>query len=40
MARELGTHRYTVRRYIHADRPPTRRSVGTAAPSTSDTISD
>ena len=25
MARELGIHRHTVRRYIDADSPPTRR---------------
>ena len=40
MARELGIHRDTVRRYIDAESPPTRRSSGTAPPSTSDTISD
>ena len=40
MARELGTHRDTVRRYIDADSPPTRRSPGTAPQSSSDTISD
>ena len=39
MARELGIHRDTVRRYIDAESPPTQRSPGTAPPSTSDTIS-
>ena len=40
MARELGIHRDTVRRYIDAESPPTRRSpiASTAAPS--DTIAD
>ena len=39
MARELGLHRDTVRRYIDAESPPTRRSPATLPASTSDTIS-
>ncbi len=38
MARELGLHRDTVRRYIDADSPPARRSPATPPESTSDTI--
>ena len=38
MARELGLHRTTVRRYIDAETPPTRRSPATLPASTSDTI--
>ena len=38
MARELGLHRDTVRRYIDAESPPTRRSPATLPASTSDTI--
>ena len=38
MARELGLHRDTVRRYIDAENPPTRRSPATLPASTSDTI--
>ena len=40
MARELGIHRNTVRKYIDAESPPTRRAptASTAAPS--DTIAD
>ena len=40
MARELGLHRDTVRRYIDAESPPTRRSTATLPESTSDTIPD
>ena len=40
MARELGLHRDTVRRYIDAESPPTRRSPATLPASTSDTIPD
>ena len=40
MARELGIHRDTVRRCIDAESPPTRRTPGTAPPSTYNTISD
>ena len=40
MARELGLHRDTVRRYIDAETPPTRRSPATLPASTSDTIPD
>ena len=38
MARELGLHRDTVRRYIDTESPPTRRSPTTLPASTSDTI--
>ena len=40
MARELGIHRNTVRKYIYAESPPARRApvASTAAPS--DTIAD
>ena len=38
MARELGLHRATVRRYIDVESPPTRRSPATLPASTSDTI--
>ena len=38
MARELGLHRDTVRRYIDAENPPTRRSPATPPASTSDMI--
>ena len=38
MAPELGLHRATVRRYIDAESPPTRRSPATLPTSTSDTI--
>ena len=38
MARELGLHRDTVRRYSDAETPPTRRSPATLPASTSDTI--
>ena len=38
MARELGLHRDTVRRYIDVETPPTRRSQATLPASTSDTI--
>ena len=40
MARELGIHRDTVRRYIDADTPPTRRPPETPPAPTSDTIAD
>jgi ActR/RegA family two-component response regulator len=40
MARELGLHRDTVRRYIDAESPPTRRSPANLPASTSDTISE
>ena len=40
MARELGLHRDTVRRYIDAETPPMRRSPATLPASTSDTIPD
>ena len=40
MARELGIHRDTVRRYIDADSPPTRRSPADAPAPIPDTISD
>ena len=36
MARELGIHRHTVRRYIDAERPPTRRQPRPA----SDTLAE
>ena len=38
MARELGLHRDTVRRYIDVETPPTRRSPATLPASISDTI--
>ena len=38
MARELGLHRDTVRRYIDVESPPTRRPPATLPASTSDTI--
>ena len=38
MARELGLHRDTVRRYIDVETPPMRRSSATLPASTSDTI--
>ena len=38
MARELGLHRDTVRLYIDAEIPPTRRSSATPPASTSDMI--
>ena len=40
MARELGLHRDTVRRYIDVESPPTRRVPATLPASTSDTILD
>ena len=40
MARELGIHRDTVRRYIDAGSPPTRRTPATPAAPASDTIAD
>ena len=40
MARELGIHRDTVRRYVDADSPPPRRSPVASATSPSDTIAD
>ena len=40
MARELGLHRDTVRRYIDTKTPPTRWSPATLPASTSDTIPD
>ena len=40
MARELGIHRDTVRRYIDAESPPTRRSPVASTMSPSDTIAD
>ena len=40
MARELGIHRETVRRYIDAGSPPTRRSPATSAETPSDIITD
>ena len=40
MARELGLHRDTVRRYIDVESPPTRWSPATLPASTSDTIPD
>ena len=40
MARELGIHRYTVRRYIDAESPPTRRTPVGSTASPSDTIAD
>ena len=38
MAREVGLHRDTVRRYIDVESPPTRGSPATLPASTSDTI--
>ena len=38
MARELGLHRDTVRRYIDVESPPTRRSRATPATLPSDTL--
>ena len=38
MARELGIHRNTVRKYIDAESPPTRRSPVASTESPSDTI--
>ena len=40
MARELGIHRDTVRRYIDADSPPTRRPPATPIAPVSDIIAD
>ena len=40
MARELGIHRDTVRRYIDADSPPTRRPPATPPAPASDIIAD
>ena len=40
MARELGIHRETVRRYIDAESPPTRRTPPTPPAPASDTIAD
>ena len=40
MARELGVHRDTVRRYIDAETPPTRRTPATPPAPASDTIAD
>ena len=40
MARELGIHRDTVRRYIDAETPPTRRTPAIPPPPASDTIAD
>ena len=40
MARELGIHRDTVRRYIDAESPPTRRTPVASKASPSDTIAD
>ena len=40
MARELGIHRDTVRRYIDAETPPTRRPPETPPAPTSDPIAD
>ena len=40
MARELGIHRDTVRRYIDAESPPTRRSPIASTAASSDTIAD
>ena len=40
MARELGIHRDTVRRYVDAESPPTRRSPVASTMSPSDTIAD
>ena len=40
MARELGIHRDTVRRYVDAESPPTRRPPVASTMSPSDTIAD
>ena len=40
MARELGIHRDTVRRYVDAEGPPTRRSPVASTASPSGTIPD
>ena len=40
MARELGIHRDTVRRYIDAESPPTRGTPATPPAPASDTIAD
>ena len=40
MASELGIHRETVRRYIDAESPPTRRTLATSPAPASDTIAD
>ena len=40
MARELGIHRDTVRRYIDAESPPTQRSPATPETLLSGTISE
>ena len=40
IARELGIHRDTVRRYIDAENPPTRRTPATPPAPASDTIAD
>ena len=40
MARELGIHRDTVRRYIDAETPPTRQTPATPLAPASDTIAD
>ena len=40
MARELGIHWDTVRRYIGAESPPTRRSSATPTETPSDTIAN
>ena len=40
MARELGIHRETVRRYIDAESPPTRGTPATPPAPASDTIAD
>ena len=40
MARDLGLHRDTERRYIDTESPPTRRSPVTSPATASDTISD
>ena len=40
MAKELGIYRDTVRRYIDAETPPTRRTPATPPAPVSDTIAD
>ena len=40
MARELGIHKDTVRRYIDAETPPTRRTPAIPSAPASDTIAD
>ena len=40
MVRELGIHRDTVRRYIDAESPPTRRSPATPPAPASETFAD